>query len=137
MPPPRTNRELGWWDAAKARAIESACSEMMEGRLDGHVVVDAVQGGAGTSTNMNVNTGKTVRRIVEERKTMAPEKFDALMPVCWHMVKRAQWVALVEKRRDPPSGRSLADAQDSGRPLPRRPRPGHRILDACRAAGPT
>lgn len=51
----RTNHELGWWDDAKAAAIEAACSEMMEGLLDGHIVVDALQGGAGTSTNMNVN----------------------------------------------------------------------------------
>ena len=51
----RTNHELGWWDEAKARAIESACSEMMEGKLDAHLLVDALQGGAGTSTNMNVN----------------------------------------------------------------------------------
>ena len=36
-------------------AIERACWEMIEGRLDRHVVVDALQGGAGTSTNMNVN----------------------------------------------------------------------------------
>ena len=36
-------------------AIEAACQEMMEGRLDAHIVVDALQGGAGTSTNMNVN----------------------------------------------------------------------------------
>jgi aspartate ammonia-lyase len=36
-------------------AISQACSEMMEGLLDGHVIVDALQGGAGTSTNMNVN----------------------------------------------------------------------------------
>ncbi len=41
--------------AAKAEAIERACREMIEGRLDEHVVVDALQGGAGTSTNMNVN----------------------------------------------------------------------------------
>jgi aspartate ammonia-lyase len=51
----RTNRELGWWDEAKFGAIEAACREMMEGRLDRHIVVDALQGGAGTSTNMNVN----------------------------------------------------------------------------------
>ena len=51
----RTNHELGWWDAETARAIEAACMEMMEGMLDGHIVVDALQGGAGTSTNMNVN----------------------------------------------------------------------------------
>ncbi len=51
----RTNHELGWWDESKAAAIESACLEMMEGRLDAAIVVDALQGGAGTSTNMNVN----------------------------------------------------------------------------------
>jgi aspartate ammonia-lyase len=51
----RTNHELGWWDDAKAAAVEAACREMIEGRLDAHVVVDALQGGAGTSTNMNVN----------------------------------------------------------------------------------
>jgi aspartate ammonia-lyase len=51
----QTNHELGWWDEAKARAIDTACTEMMEGRLDASIVVDALQGGAGTSTNMNVN----------------------------------------------------------------------------------
>jgi len=51
----RTNHELGWWDATKAQAIEEACQEMLDGKLDRHVVVDALQGGAGTSTNMNVN----------------------------------------------------------------------------------
>ena len=51
-----TNRALGWCpDGAKADAIERACREMAEGRLDAHVVVDALQGGAGTSTNMNMN----------------------------------------------------------------------------------
>jgi len=51
----RTNHELGWWNDAKANAIEQACTEMMEGALDAHIVTDALQGGAGTSTNMNVN----------------------------------------------------------------------------------
>ena len=51
----RANHELGHWDEDKFGAIERACWEMIEGRLDAHVVVDALQGGAGTSTNMNVN----------------------------------------------------------------------------------
>src|SRR5208337_5192585 len=51
----RTNHEIGWADEAKFAAIQSACEEMIAGRLDAHVVVDAFQGGAGTSTNMNVN----------------------------------------------------------------------------------
>jgi aspartate ammonia-lyase len=37
----RTNHELGWWDYFKANAIEQACNEMMEGMLDGHILVDA------------------------------------------------------------------------------------------------
>ncbi len=51
----RTNHALGRWDAGTFQAIETACDEMARGLLDEHVVVDALQGGAGTSTNMNVN----------------------------------------------------------------------------------
>jgi aspartate ammonia-lyase len=52
-----TNRSLGCWraDQPKATAIEQACAELSEGTLAQHVVVDLLQGGAGTSTNMNVN----------------------------------------------------------------------------------
>ena len=50
-----TNHELGRWDDAPFAAIETACQEMIAGQLDRHIVVDALQGGAGTSTNMNVN----------------------------------------------------------------------------------
>jgi aspartate ammonia-lyase len=53
----QTNRALGAWrdDPAKADAIERACREMGEGLLTEAVVVDRLQGGAGTSTNMNVS----------------------------------------------------------------------------------
>jgi aspartate ammonia-lyase len=51
----RTNRSLGWLPTELADALDAACREMMAGDLDGHIVVDALQGGAGTSTNMNVN----------------------------------------------------------------------------------
>ena len=57
----RTNRALGVWDGdegagdAKADAIERACRELADGLLDEHIVADRLQGGAGTSTNMNVN----------------------------------------------------------------------------------
>ena len=51
------NHALGAWqdDPAKAKAIFQACQEMADGILDASVLVDALQGGAGTSTNMNVN----------------------------------------------------------------------------------
>jgi aspartate ammonia-lyase len=51
----RTNRELGFVAENVAAALAAACEEMMAGKLDGQIVVDALQGGAGTSTNMNVN----------------------------------------------------------------------------------
>ena len=51
----RINAELGFLGEQKAAAIDSACAEMAAGLLDLHVVVDALQGGAGTSLNMNVN----------------------------------------------------------------------------------
>ncbi len=51
-----TNRRIGIWkDEAKANAIEQACREMAGGRLNDFILVDSLQGGAGTSTNMNVN----------------------------------------------------------------------------------
>jgi aspartate ammonia-lyase len=60
----RTNAELGSLDPARAARIEAACREMMAGGLDDHVIVDALQGGAGTSTNMNVNEVLANRALV-------------------------------------------------------------------------
>lgn len=49
------NAELGLLDERRASAIRSACEELREGRLLDQFVVDVMQGGAGTSTNMNAN----------------------------------------------------------------------------------
>src|SRR6185369_13819581 len=49
------NKELACLDADKASAIERACDEIVEGKLHEHFVVDMMQGGAGTSTNMCAN----------------------------------------------------------------------------------
>jgi aspartate ammonia-lyase len=51
----RANRRLGDLPAAKAEAIEQACRELIDGHYHDSFVVDAIQGGAGTSTNMNTN----------------------------------------------------------------------------------
>ena len=51
----RANLELGVIGAAEAAAIEKACWEVINGDWDHQFVVDAIQGGAGTSTNMNAN----------------------------------------------------------------------------------
>jgi aspartate ammonia-lyase len=49
------NCELGVLDKTKADAIAAACDEVLDGKLNNQFVVDMIQGGAGTSTNMNVN----------------------------------------------------------------------------------
>ena len=51
----RANRKLGLIDDEIADAIDRACTEIIDGHWHGHFVVDVVQGGAGTSTNMNAN----------------------------------------------------------------------------------
>lgn len=50
-----TIADLGEFETKKADAIIAACQEMAEGKLSQYIVVDALQGGAGTSLNMNVN----------------------------------------------------------------------------------
>ena len=50
-----TNRELGLLDEKTADAICRACDEILSGSLQDEFVVDVIQGGAGTSTNMNAN----------------------------------------------------------------------------------
>ena len=49
------NRELGLLDDERADAIVRACEEIRGGALLDEFVVDVIQGGAGTSTNMNAN----------------------------------------------------------------------------------
>jgi len=51
----RANAELGHLPQPIADAITRACHEIVQGKLHGHFVVDLIQGGAGTSTNMNAN----------------------------------------------------------------------------------
>lgn len=49
------NHELGLLDARVADAIIRACREIRAGNLHDQFVVDVIQGGAGTSANMNAN----------------------------------------------------------------------------------
>jgi aspartate ammonia-lyase len=58
-----TNGELGGLEPAKRDAIVAACDEIAAGGLADQFVVDMVQGGAGTSTNMNVNEVVTNRAL--------------------------------------------------------------------------
>ena len=75
------NRACGAWkdDGAKADAIEQACRELASGALAGHIVVDALQGGAGTSTNLNVNEVLANRAL--ELLGLAPGAYDRVSPL--------------------------------------------------------
>ena len=49
------NHELGLIDTRLKEAIIQACKETMDGKFDNQFPIDMVQGGAGTSANMNAN----------------------------------------------------------------------------------
>lgn len=51
----RANLDLGLLPLEKVTAINGACEELCHGLWHEHFVVDVIQGGAGTSTNMNAN----------------------------------------------------------------------------------
>ena len=50
-----TNEKSGKLDQPIAQAIIQACDEILDGNLRDQFIVDAIQGGAGTSANMNAN----------------------------------------------------------------------------------
>ncbi|MBE5868775.1 MAG: aspartate ammonia-lyase [Lachnospiraceae bacterium] len=49
------NHQVGILDDKIAQAIIQACDEIVAGKLHDHFIVDPIQGGAGTSLNMNAN----------------------------------------------------------------------------------
>ncbi len=51
----RANVQIGVLDARKAKQIDEVCTEIIAGQLHDQFVVGVIQGGAGTSTNMNTN----------------------------------------------------------------------------------
>lgn len=51
----RANHELGLLSEDVTNAIVRACHEIINGKYHHHFVIDMIQGGAGTSTNMNAN----------------------------------------------------------------------------------
>src|SRR5215510_2791033 len=51
----RANHEVDGLSDEVLGAIEGACNELIEGKLHDQFRLDVLQGGAGTSTNMNAN----------------------------------------------------------------------------------
>lgn len=51
----KSNMELNVLDKTIGNAIIEACKQVIEGKFDNEFPIDMIQGGAGTSTNMNIN----------------------------------------------------------------------------------
>jgi aspartate ammonia-lyase len=74
----QANTSLGVLDAERARFIAAACDDLIAGRLHEQFVVDVIQGGAGTSSNMNAN--EVIANRALELMGHARGSYDALHP---------------------------------------------------------
>lgn len=73
-----TNEGLGLLDPVLCDAIVTACQDISAGALHDQFIVDQIQGGAGTSTNMNANEVITNRAL--EIMGHARGRYDILHP---------------------------------------------------------
>jgi aspartate ammonia-lyase len=74
----QANAELGAIDRTRAGAIIRACDDLIRGELHEQFVVDVIQGGAGTSTNMNAN--EVIANRALEHVGFAKGRYDQLHP---------------------------------------------------------
>ena len=74
----RANAELGVLDAERVGAIIQACEELIAGRFHEQFIVDVIQGGAGTSTNMNAN--EVIANLALEKLGFEKGRYDRLHP---------------------------------------------------------
>jgi len=74
----RANADLGAIDRDRAAAIILACEDLIEGKLLDEFVVDVIQGGAGTSTNMNAN--EVICNLALEKLGHEKGRYDVLHP---------------------------------------------------------
>jgi aspartate ammonia-lyase len=80
------NRELGLLPEDKADAIVRAGQEILDGALLDQFVVDVIQGGAGTSTNMNAN--EVIANLALEKLGWPKGHYQELHPI--NHVNRSQ-----------------------------------------------
>ena len=73
------NLQLGHLDARSADAIMQACKRIEAGEHHDQFVVDVIQGGAGTSTNMNAN--EVIANLALEQLGLPKGQYDALHPL--------------------------------------------------------
>ncbi|MFK4730136.1 aspartate ammonia-lyase [Agromyces mediolanus] len=75
----RANRELGVLTPQKAAWIDEACQRIIDGELHDQFVVGVIQGGAGTSTNMNAN--EVIANFALEIGGHEKGRYDVLHPI--------------------------------------------------------
>src|ERR1041384_8759465 len=73
------NAELGLLEPRLAQAIAEACDLLIAGHYHNEFVVDVIQGGAGTSTNMNAN--EVIANVALERMGYEKGRYDILHPL--------------------------------------------------------
>ena len=74
----QANADLGVIDRKRAGAIILACEDLIAGRLHEQFIVDVIQGGAGTSTNMNAN--EVIANRALEHMDFEKGRYDVLHP---------------------------------------------------------
>jgi aspartate ammonia-lyase len=75
----RANREVGVLDAQKQAWIDEACQRIIDGELHDQFVVGVIQGGAGTSTNMNAN--EVIANLALEIGGYEKARYDVIHPI--------------------------------------------------------
>ncbi len=77
----KTNHALGYLTepSGKAESIFHACEELANGKWNNQIVVDALQGGAGTSTNMNIN--EVIANRALELLGYSRSRYDIISPL--------------------------------------------------------
>ena len=74
----RANVQLGTLDLKHAEPIIAACEALIAGKFLDQFVVDVIQGGAGTSTNMNAN--EVIANVALEKMGYTKGRYDMLHP---------------------------------------------------------
>jgi aspartate ammonia-lyase len=74
----KANLQLRVLDDKRAFAIMYACEQLIDGKYHDQFVVDVIQGGAGTSTNMNAN--EVIANLALERMGFEKGRYDVLHP---------------------------------------------------------
>jgi aspartate ammonia-lyase len=73
------NKQLGYMEGNIADAIITACDEIISGEFADQFPLDALQGGAGTSTNMNMN--EVIANIALEKINEAKGDYKIIHPL--------------------------------------------------------